>query len=181
MKKTSVAGVTSTAIVCYLFWLFITGQIVDIFRGKASAQVLIVGAIVAIGAAIFSSRFFIHEKAGFLWNPARLLNLIAYSLVIFPIELVKANVDVAKRALSPKLPVNPGFVKIPSKVKSEYGQAMLADSITLTPGTITMDITEEDGQTNYYIHWIDVASEDPQEAGEAIKGTLEKWVRRIWE
>ena len=53
MKKTTAAGVTSTAIVCFLFWLFITGQIVDIFRGKASAQVLIVGVIVALAAWFF--------------------------------------------------------------------------------------------------------------------------------
>ncbi len=97
------------------------------------------------------------------------------------IELAKANIDVARRALSPSLPVNPGFVKVPSECKTEYGRAMLANSITLTPGTITMDITEENGQTYYYIHWIDVATTDPKEAGDAIKGTLEKWVRRIWE
>ena len=72
-------------------------------------------------------------------------------------------------------------MKVPVGLKSEYAQAMLADSITLTPGTITVDTVEEDGKDYYYIHWIDVASEDPEEAGEAIKGTLEKWVRRIWE
>ena len=44
-----------------------------------------------------------------------------------------------------------------------------------------MDIVEEEGQTYYYIHWIDVATEDGREAGDAIKGTMEKWIRRIWE
>ena len=58
--------------------------------------------------------------------------------------------------------------------------AMLANSITLTPGTITMDIAEEDGQTYYYIHWIDVAAPSGKEAGDAIKGTLEKGVGRIF-
>ena len=66
-------------------------------------------------------------------------------------------------------------------LKEEYAQSMLANSITLTPGTIPMATAEEDGQLNYYIHWIDVATQDNQEAGDAIKGTLEKWVRRIWE
>ncbi len=63
---------------------------------------------------------------------------------------------------------------------SEYGLSMLANSITLTPGTITMDIAEQDGKIYYYIHWINVQTEDEKEAGDAIKGTLEKWVRRIW-
>jgi multisubunit Na+/H+ antiporter MnhE subunit len=45
-----------------------------------------------------------------------------------------------------------------------------------------MDMAEdEEGKLYYYIHWIDVASDDPAQAGESIKGTLEKWVRRIRE
>ena len=181
MKKSSFPAVCSTAILCYLFWLLITGQIVSIFRGDFSVQVLIAGAIVSLLVGVFSARFFIHEKAFYLWNPMRLINLILYVLIFFPIELIKANLDVAFRALNPKLPVNPGIVKIPVDVKSEYAQSMVANSITLTPGTITMDIVEEDGQTNYYVHWINVATQDPKEAGDAIKGTLEKWTRRIWE
>ncbi len=180
MKKISFPAVISTAIVCYLFWLLITGQIVNIFRGSPSAQILIAGAIVSILVGLFSARFFVHKSPFYLWHPARFFTLLLYCCIIFPIELLKANWDVARRALSPKLPVNPGIVKIPSEMKSEYGRAMLADSITLTPGTITMDITEEEGKTWYYIHWIDVKTQDPEEAGEAIKGTLEKWIRRIW-
>ena len=179
MKKASSSAVLSTAIVCYLFWLVITGQIVSIFQGAPSVQVLIAGLVVSFLVALFSARFFIHEKPFYLLG--KLPSYLYYCFVIFPIELWKANVDVAKRALNPSLPVNPGIVKIPSNMKSEYGRAMLANSITLTPGTITMDITEEEGQTYYYIHWIDVASSDPEEAGEAIKGTLEKWTGRIWE
>ncbi len=142
---------------------------------------LIAGAVVSAAAALFSARFFIHESPFYLCNPVRFLKLIAYCFGAFVVELTKANVDVARRALSPSLPVKPGIVKVPVGLKSEYAQAMLADSITLTPGTITVDTVEEDGKDYYYIHWIDVASEDPEEAGEAIKGTLEKWVRRIWE
>ena len=44
-----------------------------------------------------------------------------------------------------------------------------------------MEITEEEGQTYYYVHWIDVQKPSGKEAGDAIKGTLEKWLRRVWE
>ena len=181
MKKASLPAMVSTAVLCYIFWLLITGQMASLFAGEPSAQVLIAGAVVSIGTALFSARFFIHEKPFFFFNPARLGKLIVYCLVIFPIELFKANWDVAKRALSPSLPVNPGIVKVPVDVKSEYGQAMLADSITLTPGTIIMNTVEQDGQDYYYIHWIDVTTTDHKEAGDAIKGRLEKWARRIWD
>ena len=180
MKKAKFSAVLSTAIVCYLFWLLITGQLVELFKGEPSAQVLIVGAIISIATALFSARFFIHKNAFYLLHPVRLLTLVFYCLPIFLWELTKANIDVAKRALSPKLKVNPGIVKVPVELTSEYGQSMLANSITLTPGTITMDVVEEKGKTYYYIHWIDVASTDGKEAGDMIKGTLEKWIGRIW-
>jgi multicomponent Na+:H+ antiporter subunit E len=174
------SAVLSTALLCFLFWLLITGQVVSLFKGQASAQVLIAGAIVSIVTALFSARFFVHKKAFYLLNPVKLLSFVFYCLVIFVWELTKANIDMAKRALSPKLNINPGIVKIPVELKSEYAQAMLANSITLTPGTITMDMVEEKGKLYYYIHWIDVAETEAAKAGEAIKGTLEKWIGRIW-
>jgi len=181
LKKASFSAILSTAIVCYFFWLLITGQVVSVFTGEADVMILAAGAVVSLGTALFSARFFIHKRAFHLWHPVRLLKVLWYAAAVFPWELIKANVDVARRALSPKLPVNPGIVKVPVKVESEYGRFMLANSITLTPGTITMDAAEEDGTLYYYIHWIDVASTDPETAGEQIKGTLETWARGIWE
>ena len=180
MRKATFTDKLSTAIVLYVFWLLITGQLVSLCKGDPNAQVLIIGGVVAIAVALFSARFFIHESSFYLYNPVKALTVVAYACGAFLVELAKANIDVAKRALSPSLPVNPGIVKVPVDLKSEYGQSMLANSITLTPGTITMDIAEEEGQTYYYIHWIDVAETDPVAAGNAIKGTLEKWVGRIW-
>ena len=181
MKKAGFSSIASTALLCFVFWLLITGELAALFKGEPSVEILIAGAAVSILVALFSARFFIHEKAFYLCNPKRFFTLLFYCIVIFPIELVKANLDVAFRALNPKLPIKPGIVKVPVDLNSEYAQSMLANSITLTPGTITMDIAEEEGKTNYYIHWINTETEDPQAAGEAIKGTLEKWVRRIWE
>lgn len=179
MKKSSLPAIVSTAIICFLFWLVITGQLAAAFTGGLSVQSLIIGALVSVFAGWFSSRFFINNSPWHLWNPVRLLRLFAYFPVFF-VELVKANIDVAKRALSPKPKLNPGIVKVPVDVKSDYGMALVADSITLTPGTVTMDITEQDEQTYYYIHWIDVASEDPVEAGDMIKGIFERKVKGIW-
>ena len=180
MKKTNFPAFISTFIILYIFWLAITGQIVSIFTGDAAVQTLIAGVIVCALASLFTARFFIHEKAFYMYNPAKFLVAIFYGVIIFGWELIKANWDVAKRALSPKLPVNPGIVKVPVNLKSEYGLSALANSITLTPGTITMDVADEGKQTYFYIHWIDVATADPVEAGDAIKGTLEKWIGRIW-
>lgn len=173
MHKTTFAGVASTFVVCFAFWILLTWSL--------DGQELLAGGIVSLAVALFSARFFIHEKAAWFFNPVKLINGIVFWLFIFPVELVKANVDMAKRCFTGSKNVNPGIVKVPVDLKSIYGQAALANAITLTPGTITMEITEEDGQTYYYVHWIDAKFPGGQEAGEAIKGRLERGLRRIWE
>lgn len=172
MQKTRFPAVITTFIVCFAFWVLITWAF--------TVQELAAGAVVSLAVALFSSRFFIHEKAFWLFNPVKFFGLLAY-IPVFLVELVKANWDVAKRCYGGCKNVNPGIVKVPVNLKSEYGQSMLANSITLTPGTITMDVAEEDEQTYYYIHWIDVAAESGEAAGDAIKGTLEKGVGRVFE
>ena len=179
MKKTTLSAFASTWLLGYLFWLLITGQIVALIKGQASMQVLGAGVLVCALVALFSARFFVHKKAFHLLNPSKLLNFVVYCLIIFPIELTKANIAMLKYAFSPSK-IKPGIVKVPVDLESEYAQAMLANSITLTPGTITMDMAEEKGKLYYYIHWIDVAETEPAKAGDAIKGTMEKWIRRIW-
>ena len=172
MQKMRFPAVISTFIVCFAFWVLLTWSF--------EIQELAAGAVVSLAVALFAGRFFVHAKSFWFFNPVKLVNLIIYVLFIFPVELIKANWDVAKRCFGGCKNVNPGIVKVPVDLESDYGQAMLANSITLTPGTITMDIAEEEGQTYYYIHWIDVATAEPKEAGDAIKGTLEKGVGRIF-
>ena len=172
MRKTKAPAVIATFVVCFAFWLLLTWSV--------KPQELIAGAVVSLAAALFSARFFIHEKAFWLANPAKFFTGLCYWLFIFPGELIKANVNMAKLVLGGCKNVRPGIVKIPSELQSDYGRAALANSITLTPGTITMEIAEEEGQAQYYVHWIEAES-DGAEAGEAIKGRMEKWIRRFWQ
>ena len=172
LRKTTFPAVLSTFLVCFAFWLLLTF--------KVSTQELIAGAVVSLLAALFAGRFFVHEKAGWFFNPVKLFIGLFYWIFVFPIELIKANCSMAGMVLGGCKKVNPGIVKIPVDLKSDYGRAALANSITLTPGTITMEIAEEGEQTYYYVHWINAES-DGAEAGEAIKGRMEKWIRRFWQ
>ena len=172
MPKTKLPAVISTFCLCFVFWLLLTWSF--------TAQEMIAGAVVSLAAALFASKFFIHEDATWLCRPAKLGALIAY-VPVFLSELVKANVDVARRCFNGCKDVNPGIVKVPVDLKGDYALDMLANSITLTPGTITMDIAEQDGKTYYYIHWLNVAETDREKAGDMIKGRLEKGIRRIWQ
>ncbi len=58
----------------------------------------------------------------------------------FLLEIVKANLDVARRILSPRMPISPTLFVVPSTQKTELGRAILANSITLTPGTVSYGV-----------------------------------------
>jgi multicomponent Na+:H+ antiporter subunit E len=81
------------------------------------------------------------------------------------------------RVLHPDLPIRPGIVRIRTTLKSEMAKTFLANSITLTPGTLVMDI---DGQ-DLYIHWIYVREGDTAQRTAEICGVFERLLRRIFE
>ncbi len=85
-----------------------------------------------------------------------------YYIPIFLWEVIKANLDVAYRILSPDMPIKPGIVKVKTKLKSDIGLTFLANSITLTPGTMSVDVDKENGYI--YVHWIYVKTENVDEA-----------------
>jgi multicomponent Na+:H+ antiporter subunit E len=94
-------------------------------------------------------------------------------------ECLKANIDVALRVLNPTLPINPGIVKVKTTLKSDTGLTFLANSITLTPGTLCVDIDPEEGAL--YIHWIDVQSQDIDVATQKIVTKFENVLKKIFE
>lgn len=75
-----------------------------------------------------------------------------YYVALFLRELATANVDVAYRVLAPSMPIEPGVVEVPLRIETDAAITSLANSITLTPGTLTMD---HDSDTNtLYVHGI---------------------------
>ena len=89
--------------------------------------------------------------------------------------MTKANLDGAYRVITGK--INPGIVRVQTSLKNSYAMAMLANSITLTPGTLTVDVDENNG--TYYIHWINITKVEP--TGEDIYGSFEEWAKRVVE
>jgi multicomponent Na+:H+ antiporter subunit E len=102
-----------------------------------------------------------------------------YYIPLFIWECIKANIDVAYRVAHPNLPINPGIVKVKTTLKSDTALTFLANSITLTPGTMSVDIDQENGFL--YIHWIDVKDKDIEKATEIIVKTFEDVLKRIFE
>ncbi|MCD6276377.1 MAG: Na+/H+ antiporter subunit E [Thermoplasmata archaeon] len=109
-------------------------------------------------------------------SPRRIWWAIKY-VPVFIWAMIKANIDVAYRVLHPARPIKPGIVRIRTSLKNPVGKLALANSITLTPGTMTMQIVKD----RYYIHWIYVRSEDEEEAGKDIKGNFEKYLKEVFD
>ena len=84
--------------------------------------------------------------------------------------------DVTRRVLSPSLPINPGIVEVKTRLKSKYARMILANSITLTPGTLTVEIVDD----SLFIHWIDVEAKDIKGASEKIVKNFEKYLEVIY-
>jgi len=139
-------------------------------------QVVIAGVIAAAIAAVLFSEVLPKEYRVFI-SPARIFWLLIY-LPVFFYYVMKANLDVVYRALHPAMPIKPGIVKIKTNLKTEAGITALANSITLTPGTLTVDLTD-DGFL--YIHWINVKADDVEQATKFIAKRFEWFLMKIFE
>ena len=168
MKRRLIYFVLSLVVWVMVSWPFVEGGI--------DVQVLVAGLIASGLVAILFHEMLPKEHHVFL-SPIRLFWFLVY-VPVFAYYLVKANIDVLYRALHPQMPIRPGIVKIKTSLKSDSAITALANSITLTPGTLTVDLTE-DGYL--YIHWIYVKSDDVEEATRQIAGPFEWFIRRIFE
>ncbi|RKX83081.1 MAG: Na+/H+ antiporter subunit E [Spirochaetes bacterium] len=145
-----------------------------LLNASLSPVVIVSGLIVAVIIAVFFSVK--HPVFGDVKLSPRAMVYFVIYIFVFAMELIKANFDVARRVVSPSLPINPGIVEVKTKLKSKIGRLALANSITLTPGTLTVDIKDD----SLFIHWIDVTSTDIEGATKKIVGNFEKYLEVIY-
>jgi len=151
----------------FLMWLGFTST----FQWQEMAA----GGAVTLIIALFTSSWFTRLGLRFL-SPVRIFYIFKF-LLVFLMELLKSNFNVARIVLTPGLPIQPGIVKFTTTLKSDMAKMLLANSITLTPGTLTVDIV---GDT-YYIHWLEVSTTTPEESYKAIGENFEKLLKDVFE
>ncbi|HOK84826.1 MAG TPA: Na+/H+ antiporter subunit E [Tenuifilum sp.] len=162
----NIRNVANLFVLLFLIWLLLTGtfELTSLLLGLALAVTL---------ALIFGKNSNVFGR--FRMTPKVFVYSLIY-LFVLSWEIVKSNIDVALRVLNPKLPINPGIVKVKTRLKSPIGRMILANSITLTPGTLTIDMKDDE----LYIHWIDVETLDAEEASRKILGKFEKLLEVIY-
>jgi multicomponent Na+:H+ antiporter subunit E len=141
-KKWPVMGVLLAVL-----WLFVRGVALD---PMAILGEFLIGLALGLPIAFALRRFYTEQTA--LARNVRALPYSTLYVAVFLKELLTANVDVAYRVLAPGLKIDPDVVVVPLRVQTDAAITTIANSITLTPGTLTMDYDEE---TNaLYVHGI---------------------------
>jgi multicomponent Na+:H+ antiporter subunit E len=135
---------------------------------------LITGIIICLILSIILFRNY-HKIGLPALSLKRLIYLCIYIIVLFR-EIIIANFDVAYRVIHPKLPIKPGIVVIKTELKNDLAKMILANSITLTPGTFTLDINND----KLLIHWINVKTDNTDEATKLIGERFEKYLKIIF-
>jgi multicomponent Na+:H+ antiporter subunit E len=149
-------------VIAFLVWLVLTWN-VDLLN-------ITMGAAFSLLAATFFGDLLTVTPERAL-HPARYLWFLYY-IPVFLWQMIRSNIDVAYRVLSPSMPIDPGIIKIRTKLKSDVSKSLLANSLSLTPGSTTVDIIGD----KIFIHCIDMKRPVREEAEK-----FEKIIARILE
>jgi len=157
-------------IACFMMWCLL--------NWVPDWQHLVVGILVGAFVSYIIGDLFINRPGTFK-QFHRYANFFFRFLPLFIWSMVKASLGVAVRVLKPGLPIKPGIVKVKTKLTSDTAVTFLANTITLTGGTMTVDVDRANGIL--YVHWIDVESQDCEEATRRIVEKFEGIIGKIFE
>jgi multicomponent K+:H+ antiporter subunit E len=147
----------------WLVWLLLTNSV--------TPGHLLLGALLALALPLFTVRFWPDRPR--LRKP---LHLLRYIAVLFW-DIILANLTVARLILGPTARLRPAFIRLPLELRNEFAIVMLANTISLTPGTVSADLSPD--RRTLLIHALDV--EDPAQAIARIKQRYEKPLQEIFE
>ena len=160
-----------TWIVLFLFWVIISVSL--------EWRSLLVGGIITLGVSVVMHNM-LTEDIRYHMNinlSLRVLSIIFFYvpkyIFLMVFKLLKSNYTVIKHAIL--MDVNPGIIKVKTNLSSDTGITLLANSVTLNPGTLTLDLGENEEGNFLYIHWIDFFTVEGTRAGKESRN-LEEWI-----
>lgn len=169
-----------TSFVAFLFYLvLVVGSGSLLFW---SWEELVAGVIIGLATGAVCRKIFCKNKNYRMMSPVRLIQVVLYLCGPFLLELTKANFDVAYRVITGR--IRPGIIRLKTGMKSDLAVTMLAHSITLTPGTLSVDVDEKTHDLFIHVIHIDEGVEKKAflEAKEIFSYTdILAWIRRIAE
>jgi len=161
-----------TFLLVFLMWIIIVGKI--------STDVVIIGIIASsITTILFSNMLFrfTNRKLN-LFDCLRKIFLVIIFIPVFFYEALLAAIKVSFHAFERRSSFSPGIVKVKTKLTNVTAITILANLITLTPGTLTLDF--DTTERVYYIHWIDVVNREDEETHRHLIEKFERWLGVIF-
>lgn len=142
------------AVIFWFFWIVVTASL--------RFQELLAGALIALLIAWFNNELFFRQNERSTLEVKTLLLYMRYTLHLI-IAIIQANFQVALIVLNPRMPISPGMVRFSRPFKKTLNKVILANSITLTPGTLTVLVEGDD----FVVHAL-----TRKNAGEVVKWKL---------
>ena len=129
-------------LIFFLIWI--------IFNGQFTLEIAAFGVVIAGLVYWFICKFLNYSPKTDIALAKKLFEVLHYIFVLI-VEIMKANFAVVKMIMSSKYEIEPVVVKFKTNLKTRPGRILLANSITLTPGTITVTLEEDE----YVVHCLD--------------------------
>ena len=164
VRRWLVAGVSFGVL-----WVFVNGATLT---PRSLLANFVVGLAVGLPVAFVFRRLY-GEEVEVVRSVTTLPYVLRY-LLVFGKQIIVANIDVTYRVLSPSMPLEPQVILVPLRVETDLGITTIANSISITPGTVTLDYDPDENAL--YVHAID--GRDPEAIVEPIY-TWEDDVLRI--
>ena len=161
--------VIATFAVLWLAWIALTGSL--------DPQELGIGALVAAVIASLSYELLFFRPMREKLQLKRFAYLLAYVPAYVWAEL-KAHAGVIYRILHPRMPIRPGIVEVPTELRTDLGITGLANAITMTPGTLSVEVDES--KPCLYVHWINVKALEPSQTREFIAKPFERFLSKVF-
>lgn len=135
-------------ILLFILWI--------IFNGRITVEIAVIGVVISFAVTIFCKKFFYQEKRNTKHIILEDFMTVAY-IGVLVVEIIKANIAVLTIMLSNKIEIEPYFCHFKTDLKNPIHRILLANSITLTPGTITVELSESG---EYKVHCLDKSFAD---------------------
>jgi multicomponent Na+:H+ antiporter subunit E len=138
-------------------------------QGQLDVANFVIGFLVSAGLIylfrkMFFASLYFHKVA-----------LVGKLLLIFTWELIKSNIAVLKVVMSPSIRVDSGVIAVPTELTDELALISLANMITLTPGTLTLDISPD--RRYLFVHTLNL--DDPEAVKRDIQTSFERYLREL--
>lgn len=121
-----------------------------IFAGDITLEICLFGLVIAAVVFAFTCKFMDYSVEKEKRNLKKIGQFLHY-IIILVREILLANVQTIKLILSEKDEIKPTLIDFETDLKTDSGKVFLANSITLTPGTITVEVDEK----GYLVHCLD--------------------------